>query len=95
MQENPTAPFAAKYCAARVETRPTAPKSIITPHIFRIYPRSPVDMPLSIIAATTKGTISSNAASKILKKGAEKASARYPRKYFSSGVTCMLLPKTR
>lgn len=79
----PTAAFAAKYCAVTELTRPTAASSTSTPPIFHIYGLSEAVIPLSMIAAMTSGTISSNDASSSLNNGAQMHSFLYSFKYFN------------
>lgn len=79
----PTAAFAAKYCAVTELARPTAASSTSTPPIFHIYGLSEAVIPLSMIAAMTSGTISSNDASSSLNNGAQMHSFLYSFKYFN------------
>ena len=69
--EKPTAARAAKYCAATALIKPTTPSPTKIRHANVIYRQpSPPLIPLSIIAETTSGTKSSNAASSNLNNGA-------------------------
>ena len=74
---NPTAAFAAKYCAVMEHTSPIRPSAAMTRHIRAIYPRSPFAIPISIIRAMTSGTNSSKSASSSLNSGAQTDSFRY------------------
>ena len=65
----PTEARAAKYCAVTEQPRPISPSATRIPQYFRISPLSSPPMPWSMIAATTRGTASSNPASSSLNSG--------------------------
>ena len=81
---NPTAAFAEKYCAVSEQVSPTMARTTRTIAILTIYGTSLFSIPVSIIAAITSGTKSSNKASSILKRGAKIVSFLYVFKYTSN-----------
>ena len=74
---NPTAAFAAKYCAVMEQISPISPSAAMTRHILTMYPRSPFAIPISMIRAMTSGTNSSKSASSSLNNGPQTDSFRY------------------
>ena len=86
------AALAAKYCAVTALSRPTPPSATSQRHMRTMYPRSSVGMPLSMIAATISGTISSKDASSSLNSGPSTHSRPKPFIYTKSFFKIIRLP---